>query len=1267
MLASLVLEFPTTTSVKDGRYVVRTCIVKAGPQVSPPGCGLEAKVPAERPWSVDSLRSLDKSVSEVPELSLSALGDELEEERRVVGLLGRAEEEHPGPQRPAAPEGPRGVARPAALAGGPRCGESSEIDRFIPRDPREEEEEQAADMGMDFHKAYDAETVVLNIEGDRLEVPSLKTYEEAVEKLGFPPFLRASLAERGYYRLTPVQEATMPLMGARADFLASSFTGSGKTAAYLLPILAALEKLSRLRPGALVAAHYKLRDGRRSTQLGVAHVRGLRDDDVALEFERDSGERHRQFVPVEWVMGSPDPQPPALELAPRGHGGHVAREAPSCAGGLVQVRKQPLVAPQRNKTGCCALSTAPECHGDSYSPFGAAAPAKRVDAGTGGLNQAGLERSPLLDSGDRSGSSALRGVGAPRPPRGLRAAHRGGCGVPCLRGPTPPELTAPRATGEAAGEAAGEEPLGQGAPQQGGDDGQAQAWAARDCALLEWSDWSDCGRLRSSRHGRCPDCYCAESPACPPRGSPSAVAAAIEIIASMPDGDVYLEVNGSSDPNVAAMRWSDARQPPPPGVPRGSWRFRWDVTSAEQREFQRLAKIAARDVYVARDRRAGGPSMKPAGGALHPLAADPARAPLPAPRSGELVWVVSESQRGLQRGMVVFLGAGVPMVGDVGMYQVPGAPPGPRGPAAVSVRRMLFGGPLDFMRNASGADVRVMPVEARRAWRRRTRRRESTDAAADEPASTLNGMRWAPRGGSPRPAKDSLFTAFDSARWTWGRPPVDLDGPRAFDELGSKLACDGSSSRLALLRVELLGEALPGFRSAALGEGVPRVPRASWSIRGAGFSKRLQAAHLPPARGGRVSSASGASRLVQGSALILSAPRCRGAGFPAPQARRAPCVEQAPLGPDVSAADALVSVGGDAFGWRFAEGGMCSMSLRSAWRFRLALQGVAKIGGASGREISALLGRFATRGLVRRSVLSAPQAEVVLRGCFGDEQLGDLADDRRSLAPAADGRGRPASGCPPAPAGAAACEWPLRGAIAEVVFGAVGVRQWLRAARLRDLAAAVVKMFDLMFGGGWRTNAASKVVAAIACFRPAAGPGLSQLPRAQPARRGFARPGPPQAGLPSPWAVKCQGARMPSAVGSWRTGAAVLFAFVRYFGPCELLGIRACDLVPPSRRGRCAGLKWAVMLGSQQMQITFNMGARDETALVDNVDQLPFIDALLAQLRANGGQSLEFPFSYREWAVSFEAVSKSVGLAGEMTPLAAEAAEQSVSVWLLWN
>eukprot|EP00959_Pyramimonas_sp_CCMP1952_P239939 5014222-Pyramimonas_sp.AAC.1 len=52
------------------------------------------------------------------------------------------------------------------------------------------------------------------------------------------------------------------------------------------------------------------------------------------------------------------------------------------------------------------------------------------------------------------------------------------------------------------------------------------------------------------------------------------------------------------------------------------------------------------------------------------------------------------------------------------------------------------------------------------------------------------------------------------------------------------------------------------------------------------------------------------------------------------------------------------------------------MSLRSAWRFRLALQGVAKIGGASGREISALLGRFATRGLVRRSVLSAPQASL---------------------------------------------------------------------------------------------------------------------------------------------------------------------------------------------------------------------------------------------------------------------------------------------------
>ena len=41
-------------------------------------------------------------------------------------------------------------------------------------------------------------------------------------------------------------------------------------------------------------------------------------------------------------------------------------------------------------------------------------------------------------------------------------------------------------------------------------------------------------------------------------------AAAIEIVSSTPDGDVYCETYGGTDPNIAAVRWSDVRRPPPP-------------------------------------------------------------------------------------------------------------------------------------------------------------------------------------------------------------------------------------------------------------------------------------------------------------------------------------------------------------------------------------------------------------------------------------------------------------------------------------------------------------------------------------------------------------------------------------------------------------------------------------------------------------------------------------------------------------------------------
>eukprot|EP00959_Pyramimonas_sp_CCMP1952_P103018 2154631-Pyramimonas_sp.AAC.1 len=78
-------------------------------------------------------------------------------------------------------------------------------------------------------------------------------------------------------------------------------------------------------------------------------------------------------------------------------------------------------------------------------------------------------------------------------------------------------------------------------------------------------------------------------------------------------------------------------------------------------------------------------------------------------------------------------------------------------------------------------------------------------------------MHRASRGGSPRPASRPTLAqrlALDHLRQRavdLGPPSEDLDGPGAFDELRSKLAYDGSSSRLGPLRVDLLDLPPPGF------------------------------------------------------------------------------------------------------------------------------------------------------------------------------------------------------------------------------------------------------------------------------------------------------------------------------------------------------------------------------------------------------------------------------------------------------------------------
>jgi ATP-dependent RNA helicase DeaD len=68
------------------------------------------------------------------------------------------------------------------------------------------------------------------------------------EALGLPAALTAALSQLGYARPTPVQAAAIPPLLEGRDVLAQAATGTGKTAAFALPMLAQLEPERRRLP-----------------------------------------------------------------------------------------------------------------------------------------------------------------------------------------------------------------------------------------------------------------------------------------------------------------------------------------------------------------------------------------------------------------------------------------------------------------------------------------------------------------------------------------------------------------------------------------------------------------------------------------------------------------------------------------------------------------------------------------------------------------------------------------------------------------------------------------------------------------------------------------------------------------------------------------------------------------------------------------------------------------------------------------------------------
>jgi len=72
--------------------------------------------------------------------------------------------------------------------------------------------------------------------------------------LGLPPELLRAVTEKGYDTPTPIQAQAIPYVLADRDVLAGAQTGTGKTAAFVLPILAKLGQRGPVAPRALVLA-----------------------------------------------------------------------------------------------------------------------------------------------------------------------------------------------------------------------------------------------------------------------------------------------------------------------------------------------------------------------------------------------------------------------------------------------------------------------------------------------------------------------------------------------------------------------------------------------------------------------------------------------------------------------------------------------------------------------------------------------------------------------------------------------------------------------------------------------------------------------------------------------------------------------------------------------------------------------------------------------------------------------------------------------------
>lgn len=76
----------------------------------------------------------------------------------------------------------------------------------------------------------------------RREIQKKKAKSGGFESLGLSPNVFRGIKRKGYKVPTPIQRKTMPLILAGNDVVAMARTGSGKTAAFLVPMIERLKE-----------------------------------------------------------------------------------------------------------------------------------------------------------------------------------------------------------------------------------------------------------------------------------------------------------------------------------------------------------------------------------------------------------------------------------------------------------------------------------------------------------------------------------------------------------------------------------------------------------------------------------------------------------------------------------------------------------------------------------------------------------------------------------------------------------------------------------------------------------------------------------------------------------------------------------------------------------------------------------------------------------------------------------------------------------------